>query len=217
MKKKIVMICCTALILSLVGCSSSADTGSEVILEETAVEEEAQESDLSKDASEVQEAMESTESQSEQSDSSMAIGQVSVIDGDTITVVLGEMSMNGGEAPSGEAPSGEAPSGEAPSGEAPSGEKPSGEEPSGETPSGEAPSGESPVGSPFTASDESITITFDGTVAIQLMTDGEITEGSIDDISVDDILSIAYDDSGAVASVQIMNQEQGGSKPTENK
>ncbi len=185
MKKKIVMICCTVFALSLAGCSDRTNTGSEVIQEKAAVEEETQESDLSKDASKIQEAIDNTESKMEQSDSGMAIGQVSAIDGDTITVVLGEMSIDGGERPTGDAPT------------------------------GEAPTGESPAAAPFTASDESITITFDGTVAIQLMADGEITEGSIDDIAIDDILSIAYDDSGALASVQIMNQGPGGSKPAD--
>ena len=185
MKKKIVMICCTVFALSLAGCSDRTNTGSEVIQEKAAVEEETQESDLSKDASKIQEAIDNTESKMEQSDSGMAIGQVSAIDGDTITVVLGEMSIDGGERPTGDAPT------------------------------GEAPTGESPAAAPFTASDESITITFDGTVAIQLMVDGEITEGSIDDIAIDDILSIAYDDSGALASVQIMNQGPGGSKPAD--
>ena len=185
MKKKIVMICCTVFALSLAGCSDRTNTGSEVIQEKAAVEEETQESDLSKDASKIQEAIDNTESKMEQSDSGMAIGQVSAIDGDTITVVLGEMSIDGGERPTGDAPT------------------------------GEAPTGESPAAAPFTASDESITITFDGTVAIQLMADGEITEGSIDDIAIDDILSIAYDDSGALASVLIMNQGPGGSKPAD--
>jgi len=192
MKKKIVMICCTVFALSLAGCSDRTNTGSEVIQEKAAVEEETQESDLSKDASKIQEAIDNTESKMEQSDSGMAIGQVSAIDGDTITVVLGEMSIDGGERPTGDAPTGDAPTGDAPA--------------------GEAPTGESPAAAPFTASDESITITFEGTVAIQLMADGEITEGSIDDIAIDDILSIAYDDSGALASVQIMNQGPGGSK-----
>lgn len=72
-------------------------------------------------------------------------GQVTAIEGTTITVQLGEMTEDatgGGEAPSGEAPSGDAPSGEAPDGEAPSGDAPSGDASTGS--GGEASDGTPP-------------------------------------------------------------------------
>jgi len=103
-------------------------------------------------------------------------GQVTAIDGTSVTLQLGDLTGNNksaapaddatkdeatssdttgsastdtatsGTAPSGEAPGGAVPSGEAPSGAAPSGEAPSGAAPSGEAPSGAAPSGEAPSG-----------------------------------------------------------------------
>lgn len=218
MKKKIVMICTAAIVFTLVGCSGSKNvdsTAEAVISSEDA--ESAESSSGKQDSAE--DSKKAEDAKSDQNDetlldsdkSDMALGQITSIDGDTVTLTLGEMSL--GEAPSGEAPSGEAPSGEAPSGEASSGEAPSGEAPSGEAPSGERPSGGGPGKGgesevPFTASDETLSITFDGTITIQIMENGQMTEGTMEDLAVDDILSIAYDEEGTVISVQVMNQAE---------
>ena len=220
MKKKFVMICTVAVVFALVGCSggkgeeaSDMDTSSK----DSKSVEATQEEDLSKsDASKIGEndskpSETSKDGQDGGTDqrpdmSDMALGQITAMDGDTITLTLGETNV-GGE-PSGEAPSEEAPSGEAPSGEAPSGEKPSGGGP-GKEGNGEVP---------FTASDETLTIKFDGTVSVQVMEDGQLTEGSTEDLAIGDILSIAYDEEGAVVSVQIMSQPDkadSGSESTE--
>ena len=220
MKKKFVMICTVAVVFALVGCSggkgeeaSDMDTSSK----DSKSVEATQEEDLSEsDASKIGESdSEPSETSKDDRDggtdqrpdmSDMALGQITAMDGDTITLTLGETNV-GGE-PSGEAPSEEAPSGEAPSGEAPSGEKPSGGGP-GKEGNGEVP---------FTASDETLTITFDGTVSVQVMEDGQLTEGSTEDLAIGDILSIAYDEEGAVVSVQIMSQPDkadSGSESTE--
>ena len=220
MKKKFVMICTVAVVFALVGCSggkgeeaSDMDTSSK----DSKSVEATQEEDLSEsDASKIGESdSEPSETSKDDRDggtdqrpdmSDMALGQITAMDGDTITLTLGETNV-GGE-PSGEAPSEEAPSGEAPSGEAPSGEKPSGGGP-GKEGNGEVP---------FTASDETLTIKFDGTVSVQVMEDGQLTEGSTEDLAIGDILSIAYDEEGAVVSVQIMSQPDkadSGSESTE--
>jgi len=213
MKKKIVMICTAAVVFALVGCSGSKGKDAsdmDTTSKDAKSVEATQEEDLSKsDASKIGEndskpSETSKDGQDGGTDqrpdmSDMALGQITAIDGDTITLTLGEMNI--GEAPSGEAPSGEAPSGEAPSGEVPSGEAPSGEKPSAGGP-GKEVNGEVP----FTASDETLTITFDGTVSVQVMEDGKLTEGSMEDLTIGDILSIAYDEEGAVVSVQIMSQ-----------
>ena len=220
MKKKFVMICTVAVVFALVGCSggkgeeaSDMDTSSK----DSKSVEATQEEDLSEsDASKIGESdSEPSETSKDDRDggtdqrpdmSDMALGQITAMDGDTITLTLGETNV-GGE-PSGEAPSEEAPSGEAPSGEAPSGEKSSGGGP-GKEGNGEVP---------FTASDETLTIKFDGTVSVQVMEDGKLTEGSMEDLTIGDILSIAYDEEGAVVSVQIMSQPDkadSGSESTE--
>lgn len=215
MKKKFVMICTVAVVFALVGCSggkgeeaSDMDTSSK----DSKSVEATQEEDLSEsDASKIGESdSEPSETSKDDRDggtdqrpdmSDMALGQITAMDGDTITLTLGETNV-GGE------PSGEAPSEEAPSGEAPSGEKPSGGGP-GKEGNGEVP---------FTASDETLTIKFDGTVSVQVMEDGQLTEGSTEDLAIGDILSIAYDEEGAVVSVQIMSQPDkadSGSESTE--
>ena len=215
MKKKFVMICTVAVVFALVGCSggkgeeaSDMDTSSK----DSKSVEATQEEDLSEsDASKIGESdSEPSETSKDDRDggtdqrpdmSDMALGQITAMDGDTITLTLGETNV-GGE------PSGEAPSEEAPSGEAPSGEKSSGGGP-GKEGNGEVP---------FTASDETLTIKFDGTVSVQVMEDGQLTEGSTEDLAIGDILSIAYDEEGAVVSVQIMSQPDkadSGSESTE--
>lgn len=215
MKKKFVMICTVAVVFALVGCSGSKGKDAsdmDTTSKDAKSVEATQEEDLSKsDASKIGEndskpSETSKDGQDGGTDqrpdmSDMALGQITAIDGDTITLTLGEMNI--GEAPSGEAPSGEVPSGEAPSGEKPSAGGP-GKEVNGEV--------------PFTASDETLTITFDGTVSVQVMEDGKLTEGSMEDLTIGDILSIAYDEEGAVVSVQIMSQPDkadSGSESTE--
>lgn len=193
MKKKIVMVVLMSLMLSVVGCASvggEVPKGNQEEVQESEANLQVQEEGADSEEDEAVAKEGNKEAGNEESDevnsgnekaaSEMAIGKVTAIEGDTITVVLGEMNM-GGDAPTGEKPA---------EGEAPSGERPTG--------------GEAPSQIPFTASDESITITFDSSVAIWMMTDGEIAEGSVEAIAVDTMLSIAYDDAGVVTSIQIM-------------
>lgn len=103
MKKKLIMACVTILALSLVGCAKEATTEeATVISEETTTTNEPEESTTEENITE-----ENTEVSS---DSELVLGKVTVIEGDTITVALGEMKL--GEAPSGKKPEGEGPSGD---------------------------------------------------------------------------------------------------------
>lgn len=153
---------------------------------------------------------------------STVTGQVTAVDGNSVTLLLGELTENemgtppSGDTASGTAPSG-APSGEAPSGEAPAGEAPSGDG-SGEVPSGEAPSGgdsgEAPSGggsmSSFTAGEESVTITITDDTVITIEGMGDDTEGTIADITADSILEVSFGADNTVTSVTVKNIMGGG-------
>ena len=161
---------------------------------------------------------------------SSVTGQVTAVDGSSVTLLLGEMAENptgdasAAEAPSvrpdssetapSSSPSGEAPSGGAPSGDAPSGDAPSGGAPSGETPASGAPSGNAPSGggamSSFTAGEESVTITITDSTVITVAGMGESTEGTIDDITVDSILEVSFGDDNTVTSITVRNAMGGG-------
>lgn len=148
-------------------------------------------------------------------------GKITAIDGNSVTVQLGEMSEQGdmpqGQPPSDEnggqnadassqqppeKPDGEDSNGQAPSGQPP--EKPSSDSENGEAPSGQAPSGQPPAGMPgaggFTAGEET---------AVYDLTDATITkegnEASISDIAEGDILKITLDKSGNAETVEIQN------------
>ena len=162
-------------------------------------------------------------------------GQVTAVEGNSVTLVLGELAeMPAAEAPtvdgsseaptgggSGEAPTGEAPagggSGEAPTGEAPagggSGEAPTGDAPAGSG-SGEAPTGEAPAGggamSGFTAGDESVTITITDATVITVEGMGESAAGTVSDITVGSILEVVFGDDNTVTSITVRNIMGGG-------
>ena len=153
-------------------------------------------------------------------------GQVNAVDGNSVTLVLGELAeMPSAEAPtvegSSEAPTGEAPaggsSGEAPTGEAPAGGG-SGEAPTGEAPagggSGDVPTGEAPAGggamSGFTAGDESVTITITDATVITVEGMGESAAGTVSDITVGSILEVVFGDDNAVISITVRNIMGGG-------
>ena len=146
-------------------------------------------------------------------------GQVTAIDGTSVTLQLGDLTGNNKSAApaddatkdeatssdtTGSASTDTATSGTAPSGEAPGGAVPSGEAPSGAAPSGEAPSGGGPR-STFTAGSENIAITIgdDATITIEGM--GENTTGTIDDIKVGDILEVTFGDNNTVTAVIVKN------------
>ena len=183
MKKKIVMICTAVIVFMLVGCSGSKNVDSTADAVTSFEDAEPAESSSGKQDS-AEDSKKAEDAKSDQNDetlldsdkSDMALGQITSIDGDTVTLTLGEMSL----------------------GEAPSGERPSG--------GGPGKGGESEV--PFTASEETLSITFDGTITIQIMENGQLTEGTIEDLAVNDILSIAYNEEGTVISVQVMNQAE---------
>jgi len=144
-------------------------------------------------------------------------GQVTAVDGNTVTLLLGELAeMPAAEPPavegSGEAPTGEAPSGEAPAGGG-SGEAPSGEAPAGGG-SGEAPSGEAPAGggamSGFTAGDESATMSITDSTVITIENMGASTSGTVSDITVGSIIEVVFGDNNTVSSVTVKNLGSGG-------
>ncbi len=217
MKKKLVMAVVAAMTLSLVGCGSKTATEEPTVVTEEAASVEAEST------------VEPTQTEEESTvQDEVTLGKVTAIDGDTITVALGEMNLAGdksGEAPSGDKPEGEAPSGDKPEGEAPSGDKPEGEAPSGDKAEGEAPSGDKPEGeapsgenkgTPFEESGETVTITLDDTITIQLQDGGSTTEGTSDDIAEGSIISIIYDADGNVTSIEVMGQSgDAGSSATE--
>ena len=148
-------------------------------------------------------------------------GQVTAVEGNSVTLVLGELAeMPAAEAPtvdgSSEAPtgggSGEAPTGEAPAGGG-SGEAPTGDAPAGSG-SGEAPTGEAPAGggamSGFTAGDESVTITITDATVITVEGMGESTAGTVSDITVGSILQVVFGDDNTVTSITVRNIMGGG-------
>ncbi|NCB75014.1 MAG: hypothetical protein EOM51_09780 [Clostridia bacterium] len=157
---------------------------------------------------------------------STVTGQVTAVDGNSVTLLLGELAeMPTAEPPavegSGEVPTGEAPagggSGEAPTGDAPSGgdlgEAPTGGAPSGGS-SGEAPSGEAPAGggtmSGFTAGDKSATMTITDSTVITIESMGASTAGTISDITVGSIVEVVFGDNNTVSSVTVRNLGSGG-------
>ncbi len=209
MKKKIVMAVVVAMTLSLAGCGSKTVTdNSTTITEETTSIETESKMDETK-------AVEKMPIEEE-----ITLGKVTSIDGDILTVALGEMSLteNGDDkseakAPSGDKPQGEAPSGDKPLGEAPDGDRPEGgapgaDKPQGEAPSGDKPKGESPIdkGTSFKENGETINITMDDTVLIKVQNSTNSTEGTIDDIAEGSIISIIYGEDGKVTSIEVMNQ-----------
>ena len=148
-------------------------------------------------------------------------GQVTAVEGNSVTLVLGELAeMPAAEAPtvdgSSEAPtgggSGEAPTGEAPAGGG-SGEAPTGDAPAGSG-SGEAPTGEAPAGggamSGFTAGDESVTITITDATVITVEGMGESAAGTVSDITVGSILEVVFGDDNTVTSITVRNIMGGG-------
>lgn len=186
MKKKFAMICTAALVITLTGCSGNKNVESNADAVSSSVEAEtddlsARSEDSTVEAGNNENSKEEQDSETSQNSDKkdMALGQITSIDGDTITLTLGEMQI----------------------GEAPSDDRP-------------GKSGGAEV--PFTASDETLSITFDGSVTIQIMEDGQLSEGSIEDLAVDDILSIAYDEEGVVVSVQVMSQSDAPAPPDES-
>ncbi|MBP8640334.1 MAG: hypothetical protein KBI01_05475 [Oscillospiraceae bacterium] len=147
-------------------------------------------------------------------------GQVTTIDGNSVTLLLGELTENemagapadGGEAPSGDGtpPSG-APSGDGtpPSGAPSGGGTPPSDTPSGDTASGEAQSAQLPSGGcampSFTVGTDSTTITITDSTAITIEGMGEGIEGTIADITVDSILEVCFGDDNTVSTIIVKN------------
>lgn len=137
--------------------------------------------------------------------SQTVIGQITEIENEQATVVIGTVeefaSGNFMGIPSGEVPSGEAPSGEAPSGEAPGEAMPDGEIPSGEMPAGGM--GEMPDYI-FTEGTETYTFTLDADLLVS--TDGEMENASsVSELTVDDVIQMEFDESGNIIQIMILN------------
>ena len=199
MKKKIVMAVVVAMTLSLAGCGSKTVTdNSTTITEETTSIETESKMDETK-------ALEKMPIEEE-----ITLGKVTSIDGDILTVALGEMSLteNGDDKSEAKAPSGDKPQGEAPDGDRPEGGAPGADKPQGEAPSGDKPKGESPIdkGTSFKENGETINITMDDTVLIKVQNSTNSTEGTIDDIAEGSIIYIIYGEDGKVTSIEVMNQ-----------
>lgn len=180
----------------------------------------------------------SSDANSDSTASTKEYGKVTAVDGNTITIALGEMSGGGnrGDKPSndGATPSG-TPDGQAPSGDAvppfgaPDEQAPSGEAvyPSG-TPDGQAPSDDSTSASDrsagrgnskgqggmggfggFSETGETKTITITDESILKSMGAGESSEVSLSSITTGTILAIEYDTDGTMTSIMVMNMQKG--------
>lgn len=191
-RKKICMfLCITASAIALIGCQEK----------ETAVVQE-KETNLTEDSSSI-------------------TGQVTAVDGSSITLALVDMERQGGGMPEGE--DGEMPEREeGMTGDMPereegmTGDKPEGEMPEGmtgdmpERPEGET--GDMPQGgrmSGFELSGETQTITVSDSTTYQIQEMNETKEGSLSDIEEDSILRVVMD-GDEVTSVTIMQMGEGG-------
>lgn len=151
------------------------------------------------------------------------IGKVTAIDGNSITLQLGELTQsdrnkdntvtsdqstsNSSDSSSDQSTSGEAPTDNS-SGNSSSGNPPSDQAPPDNS-SEMAPSGNPPSGGPmtFTAGDNSVTFTVDDDFAIIL--DKQTTAGTIDDIAIDDILEVTFGDNNTVTAITVKNLNGG--------
>ena len=116
---------------------------------------------------------------------STVVGQVTVVDGSCVTLLLGELS----EAPSGD-------SGQTPPSGAPQGNSTGG----AQAPSGEMPSGGG-FGQRFTAGEESLTITVSDAVSVTIENRDGSTEALLSDIAVGSIIEVSFGDNGTVTAV----------------
>ena len=158
----------------------------------------------------------------DQSQQNGSLGQVTQIDGNSITIALASMGEPGGgqngQAPQGNAPAdnnGQAPQGNAPAdgnGQAPQGNPPSGDNgqaPQGNPPSGDngqAPQGNPPAGGQgpsLTLTGETLTFTVDDATQITLSggRDAQDAVGSLSDISVGSVVTVVLNDSVATSIV----------------
>lgn len=164
--------------------------------------------------------------------SNTVYGKVTKIDGNKITLALGDMAQgNMGAAPSG-MPQGGGQDGKN-GGQAPSGApdkngksnggqdgKSGGQAPSGAPGkgSGQAPSGMPQGGQPgnmgggFTENGETKEITIDDESLIKVQSGNTQTQGSLDDITVDSILTVEYSDSNTISAILVHSNGQ-GAKP----
>ena len=137
------------------------------------------------------------------------LGQVTKIDGNTITIALAEMPNQGGTQ-NGQAPSGngEAPQGNPPSGDnaqAPSGNPPSGDNaqaPSGNPPSGDnaqAPKGGQGFNLTLTGETQAFTVSDATVITLRGGRDAQDTTGSLSDISVDSVVRVTLENGAATA------------------
>lgn len=128
------------------------------------------------------------EKQKPEKDDNQVRGQITAIDGDTITMTTMVGGGRGGEKPDGEKPTGEAPTGERP-------EKPSDESGSGEKPTGDA-------------AGETKTITLTSSTSVVSRDKDTETAITSDDLSVGDMISVEMDgDTVVKVSLQKMPEK----------
>lgn len=188
MKRVLTILCCGAMLFSLAACGGSGTPESSAS------------------------AVEAAEAASGE-ESSTITGQVQALDGDTATLLLGELSesapggMGGGGQPEGMEPlEGEAPDGieRPPEGDQPEGmEQPKGGQPDGmERPEGEAPSdmGGGFGGYSFTAGEEQVILNLSS--AEITLSDGGT--GSVSDLAVGDVVTVSLDEAGTASSVAVL-------------
>lgn len=201
-KKMVALLCVCMLEIAMVlgGCGSqNADTAS---------------ADTTNEQSDDTDTAESDGTATETTEEITIFGEISAIDGDTLTIALAEQPTRG-EAPSKEAPTGKAPTGKAPAGEAPTGEMPT-EEGSTEMPDGDKPSGDKPgkessdgIDMKIILTGEEQTITVDEDTVITA--NGENADSSA--LSTDEVVNVVLQGEKVISIT--VGGGRGGEKPAE--
>jgi hypothetical protein len=195
MKKfiKSLTVGCAVLLIaaSLTACSSSKEETTANIAEEKTANV-AEEKPVDKAAEE-----KPADNTRAEKSAATVFGKVTKVEGNNITLALGELpEMGNGEAPAGKS-EGEVPA-EKPEGEAPAGK------PEGEAPAGKPEGMDSNQMPEFIESGEEATITIEDESLIQLKSGRDESEqGSIEDITVDSMVSIEYDGNENIVSINV--------------
>lgn len=122
-------------------------------------------------------------------------GQVTAIDGNSVTLSLGELTESKGTAPTGDAPT------DSNTAE----DDTTTSTASSDTAKPAAPSGDAPAMTTFTAGENTTTLDIGDDVTVTIEGMSENTEGSIDDIKVGDVLVVTVDADGNVTEVTVKN------------
>jgi hypothetical protein len=212
--RKNLMLGCCVLTLTAFAIACSQNTGSEASTTNTTATDNNSTNENT------------TNSNGNEDAASTIYGKVTGVDGNNITLALGEMAgrnMEGGAMPSGAPQDGTRPSA-APEGFSPNdGTAPSGAPEDFPSNNGAAPSGTPQNGDDtkkdqggmpegrgnfFTENGETSTITIDDESIIKVQSRNEQSSGSLEDITVDSILAIEYADDGSISSILVQGNNK---------